>query len=168
MGIELMFKLELVRNTPLGQKDDDDISVSEAISSTYSDYETDIHLFFNDLILCLSRKGDISDIYGDIIDIFKEIERGTEDFYMAFLSSSFTTHWDFKLIAPNVIKIKAKWVDVVYFDKKQAMIKKSEVKIHASEFMKQWKKILKPIKNDLLTLGYNSRLEGFHFLENMN
>ncbi|ECF6265277.1 hypothetical protein PL246_23340 [Salmonella enterica] len=163
-----MFKLELVRKTPLGQKDDEDISVSEAIFSAYSDYETDIHLFFNDLILCLSRKGDISDIYGDIVDIFKQIEHGTKEFYMAFLSSSFTTHWDFELITPNVIKIKAKWVDVVYFDKKQSMIKKSEIKIHVSEFMEQWKKIFEPIKNDLLTLGYDNKLEGFYFLENLN
>lgn len=167
MGTDLMFKLELVRDTPLGQKDDEDISVSEAIFSTYSDYETDIHLFFNDLILCLSRKGDVSDIYSDVVDIFRQLEHGTKNFFMAFLSSSFTTHWDFELITPDVIKIKAKWVDVVCFDEKQTMIKESEVKVNVSEFRKQWKKIFEPIRNDLLTLGYNSRLEGFYFLEEL-
>ncbi|POP44312.1 hypothetical protein CHU32_02575 [Superficieibacter electus] len=76
-----MFKLEMVRTTPLGQKDNEDLSVSEAISSTCSDYETDIHLFFGDLILCLSKRGDISDIYNDIIDIFKQLNCGAKRFF---------------------------------------------------------------------------------------
>lgn len=165
--IDIMFKIELIRNTPLGHKDDEDISVSEAIFSTYSDYESDIHLIFGDLVLCLSRKGDISDIYSDISDIFSQLENGTKNFFMAFLSSSFTTHWDFELTKFDVVKIKAKWIDVVYFDKNQSMIKESEVEVHVSEFKKQWKKIFEPIRKDLLTLGYDNKLKGFGFLDNL-
>lgn len=166
--IDIMFKLELIRDTPLGQKDEEDTTVSEAIFSVYSDYETDIHLFFGDFLVCLSRRGDISDIYNDIVDIFMQLEHGSKIFFMNFLSSSFTTRWDFELIKPGTIKINAKWFDVVYYDKKQSMIKQSEIEVPISEFKDQWKKILLPIKEDILTLEYDRRLTGFDFLERLN
>lgn len=84
---------------------------------------------------------------------------------MNFLSSSFTTRWDFELIEPNRIKISAQWFDVIYVDNTQSVIEQSEIEVSVSEFKKQWKKILLPIKRDLLKLGYTKQLAGFVFLE---
>ncbi|MCE4057324.1 hypothetical protein [Pseudomonas sp. Au-Pse12] len=162
-----MFKLEIIRNTPLGKKDDEDSSVSEAIFSTYLEYKTDILLHWDDLTLCLSRRGDISEIYDDIIDMLNQLEYKTKSFFMAFLSSTFTTHWDFKVIDTDLMMVSAKWVDVVYFDKKKTNIKNSSMLISISDFTEQWKKILRTIKKDLLFLGYDNTLDGFIFLDNL-
>lgn len=162
-----MFKLEVIRDTLLGTKDSEDTSVSEAIFSTYLEYSPDILLHWNDLTLCLSRRGDISDIYDDIIDILTQLEHRIESFFMAFLSSSFTAHWDFKIIDSNLIKVDAKWIDVVYLDKSKSNIKRSSMVISISDFTEQWKKILRSIKKDLLSLGYDNTLDGFVFLDTL-
>lgn len=83
-----MFKLIAIKETPLGVKDDEDLSVSEAIYSTYTDYTNDILMVFDKVVLCLDRKGDISDIYNDIVNIFEQLELGTKQFFMCFLSSN--------------------------------------------------------------------------------
>ena len=132
-----MFKLEIIRDTPLGEKDSEDTSVSEAIFSTYLEYKTDILLHWDDLVLCLSRRGDISDIYDDIIDVLTNLEKGTEFFFMAFLSSSFTARWDFKIIGSNLLMVEAKWIDVVYLDKRKSNIKKSSMIVTVSDFAEQ-------------------------------
>ncbi|EMS4514826.1 TPA: hypothetical protein ACGBQD_000643 [Escherichia coli] len=79
-----MFKLIAIKETPLGVKDDEDLSVSEAIYSTYTDYTNDILMVFDKVVLCLDRKGDISDIYNDIVNIFEQIELGTKQFFYVF------------------------------------------------------------------------------------
>lgn len=162
-----MFKLEIIRDTPLEKKDDEDTSVSEAISSIYSEYTPDILLHWDELTLCLSRRGDISDIYDDIVDVLTQLECRVESFFMAFLSSSFTTHWNFKIIEPDLVRVTAKWVDVVYFDNNKSKIKKSSMVISISDFTEQWRKIFIAIKKDLLSLGYNNNLEGFIFLDKL-
>ncbi|EFL9680277.1 hypothetical protein IA00_002957, partial [Escherichia coli] len=104
-----MFKLIAIKETPLGVKDDEDLSVSEAIYSTYTDYTNDILMVFDKVVLCLDRKGDISDIYNDIVNIFEQIELGTKQFFMCFLSSTFTTRWEFEHKSPDTINITAYW-----------------------------------------------------------
>ncbi|WP_028620781.1 hypothetical protein [Pseudomonas sp. Ant30-3] len=163
-----MFKLEIIRDTPLGKKNNEDTSVSEAIFSTYLEYKTDILLHWNDLTLCLSRRGDISEIYSDVVDVLIELEKRTESFFMAFLSSSFTAYWDFKITDSDLVIVSAKWIDVVYLDKEKSNIKKSTMTISISDFTEQWNSILKIIKKDLVFLGYNDKLDGFGFLKNLN
>lgn len=165
MSTPNIFKLEIVRDTPLGKKDIEDRSVSDAIFSTYLEYKTDILLHWGDLALCLSRRGDISDIYDDIVDVLTNLEKGTEFFSMAFLSSSFTTHWDFKIISSDLVMMDAKWIDVVYLHEGKSNVKTSHMIVSISDFTEQWVKVLRSIKKDLVHLDYDDNLHGFSFLE---
>ena len=163
-----MFKLIAIKETPLGVKDDEDLSVSEAIYSTHTDYTNDILMVFDKVVLCLDRKGDISDIYNDIVNIFEQIELGTKQFFMCFLSSTFTTRWEFEHKSPDTINITAYWFDVRYLYGINSIIKTSTIEIPVSEFKMQWGNIIKPIKKDILSLGYDETLVNFSFFNNFN
>ncbi|EHR8838439.1 hypothetical protein ABJ851_003919 [Shigella flexneri] len=163
-----MFKIIIIRETPLGIKDEEDLSVSEAIYSTYADYTDDILMVFDKVVLCLDRRSDVSDIYNDIVDIFEQLELGTKQFFMCFLSSSFTTRWEFEITSTEVIKITAHWFVVRYLYNINSDIKVSVIEIPISEFKAQWGNIIKPMKRDILSLGYDVTLENFSFFDKFN
>ncbi len=163
-----MFKIIIIRETPLGIKDEEDLSVSEAIYSTYADYTDDILMVFDKVVLCLDRRSDVSDIYNDIVDIFEQLELGTKQFFMCFLSSSFTSRWEFEITSTEAIKITAHWFVVRYLYGINSDIKVSVIEIPISEFKAQWGNIIKPMKKDILSLGYDVTLENFSFFDKFN
>lgn len=87
---------------------------------------------------------------------------------MCFLSSTFTTRWEFEHKSPDTINITAYWFDVRYLYGINSIIKTSTIEIPVSEFKMQWGNIIKPIKKDILSLGYDETLVNFSFFNNFN
>lgn len=72
----MTFKIDIKKGNILGSKDDDDTTVGEAIETIYPDYDNDyINIWLTEnLRICLDFRGDISDIYDDLIDMLNNIQ----------------------------------------------------------------------------------------------
>lgn len=73
-----MFRIKITNEALIGEIDLDDETVAEAIFSTYSNYTYDILLMWNDLVIPLDRRGDISDIYNDIVFMLDSLKKTKE------------------------------------------------------------------------------------------
>lgn len=167
-----MFKIEFKNTKKLGKKDPEDISVSEAIWSTYLNYDEYIIITFGDYLIHLDKRGDISNIYNDIIYMLTDLNENKNEFQTSFLSSTFTAYWNFKK-EENSITITPKWF-AVGLEKKETKqfienVREANIPITISidVFMSEWHKLLKSIKNDLLKTGYTEELENFEYLKKL-
>lgn len=164
-----MFSIEVLDDFVLGEKDEEDISVSEAIESIYVEYTHDIVLNWNEHITRLDRKGDISEMYNDIIRMLNALtDRNKKSFSVSFLSSTFTAIWDF-VIDANMLNIKAKWITVSFLDDSSGDSDNLySLNIPIDIFISEWNKLLLILRNDLVKCGYNESLEGFSYLKNLS
>jgi len=120
----------------------------------------------------LDFKGDISEIYKDLIIMLKNIKSNKEKFEIYFLSSSFTAIWYFTLFESK-ITIKPKWTSLNLFlenakiDASDYFAYEDEIIIDKSIFKSEWDKVLKIIKSDLEKSGYKDSLEGYSYLKDL-
>ncbi|MEN7547375.1 hypothetical protein AAG747_05625 [Rapidithrix thailandica] len=169
-----MFYIELKKDILLGHYDSEDESVSEAVFSIYPDYENYefiIHLN-NDLKLLLDFRGDMSEIYNDVIKMMRAINHGDGMIKINFLSSSFSAIWHIEIKSDD-IKIIPQWTtaNLEFKGKKVTPDKyhkfESPIIITKALLLSEWNKLLEEIKNDLLKVGYPHNLKGFDYLMNL-
>lgn len=167
-----MFKIEFKVTNKLGIKDTEDISVSEAIWTAYHNYGEEITITFGNYLIYLDKKGDISDIYNDIIYMLKNVKENNNEFEVNFLSSGFTVYWNFKK-EKNLISIFPKWISAGLKSKETNLFiqnvreANSTITVNVEVFVYEWHKLLKSIKDDLLKVGYTENLENFDYLKNL-
>ena len=97
-----MFRIKINNEVLLGKIDYDDETVAEAIHSTYPDYSYDISLCWNDFVIPLDRRGDISEMYDDIIFMLTALKRNEQELSISFLSSTFTAEWYIQVESENL------------------------------------------------------------------
>ncbi|EGI1937926.1 hypothetical protein K7N57_000722 [Salmonella enterica] len=159
-----MFSIVLLNDFVLGEMDEEDTTVSEAIDSIYVEYTHDIVFKWNNHETRLDRKGDISEIYNDIILMLKLLsDKNNKKFSISFLSSTFTAIWDFS-IDMDMLSIRAKWITVSFLnDRDDEGLYVLNIPVNV--FISEWNKLLRIIRDDLIKCGYDESLEGFSYLE---
>jgi hypothetical protein len=165
-----MFFIEITRPVKLGIKDPEDTTVSEAIESIYSNAGRMINMHWNDFVIPLFGYS-LGDIYYNIINILNDIKSGKSFFTENFLDAVFTAKWVCE-IRNDMIKITAHWTTIANLEKEDITIDKLKqvsnvVLVDLEEFTSGWKKLLRIIKEDLITVGYDNTLEGFEYLEKL-
>ncbi|MDR4892514.1 MULTISPECIES: hypothetical protein [unclassified Chryseobacterium] len=167
-----MFKIEFNKTKEIGVIDTEDMSVSEAIWSTYLAYEEDIIITFGNYLIYLNRKGDISVMYNDIISMLKKMKENEDEFEISFLSSAFTLYWNFKKENKSVI-ITPKWISVGLENRETGLFVENlrdanfPITVKTEDFIFEWNNLLKDIKEDLLKVGYTEDLENFEYLKTL-
>ncbi|WP_300686889.1 hypothetical protein [Chryseobacterium sp.] len=167
-----MFKIEFNKTIELGVIDVEDTSVSEAIWSTYPDYKPDVFIHWKGYQIELDKRGDISSIYNDIIDMLEELINNNSLFKSGFLSSTFKAYWNFK-VEERTIKIKPQFFvasiknNDMYLANEEIRKLDLDIEIDFDYFISEWSKLLKSIKEDLLKVGYTEDLENFEYLKNL-
>lgn len=165
-----MFEIIINRPVKLGKLDTEDTSVSEAIETIYKYDEVGIlTIVWNHLSIVLKGHS-LASIYNDIIYMLEFIQMGDEKFSITFLDPSFTTKWESELINED-IKITALWTDVDSFGTEKQLLKElrqSNIIVeNQHDFIKDWESLLKMIKEDLISTGYDNTLEGFEYLDTL-
>jgi len=166
-----MFKIEFNVTKKLGIVDNEDISVSEAIWSIYPNYDENVTITFGNYLIHLDKKGDLSVIYNDVILMLKKLNE-IEEFETSFLSSGFTAYWNFKK-GKNSITISPKWISAGLENRETNLFIQNvreanfSIIVNTEVFISEWHKLLKSIKDDLLTVGYTEKLENFEYLKNL-
>lgn len=167
-----MFKIEFNKTIELGVIDVENTSVSEAIWSTYPDYKSDVFIHWKGYQIELDKRGDISTIYNDIIDMLEELINNNSLFKSGFLSSTFTAYWNFK-VEERTIKIKPQFFvasiknNDMYLANEEIRKLDLDIEIDFDYFISEWSKLLKSIKDDLLKVGYTEELENFEYLKKL-
>lgn len=162
-----MFRIKINNEVSLGKIDYDDETVCEAIHSTYPEYHYDISLIWNDFVIQLDRRGDISEMYNDIIRMLNALKRNEKDFSISFLSSTFTAQWSIHVESEN-LRILPKWITVSFSDLQPYDNQQNSILIVPTvEFINEWNNLLKIIKDDLIKVGYNENLEDFYYLKTL-
>lgn len=159
-----MFKIKINNEVLLGEIDKNDETVAEAIFSTYSDYTYDISLIWNNFIIPLDRRGDISDMFNDIIFMLSSLKRNERTLSVSFLSSTFTAKWCIEVEAEN-LRISPKWITAVFSGQQPSDNEAVNTLIVSRvDFINEWDNLLKIIKDDLIKVGYGQNLEGSCYL----
>ena len=162
-----MFRIKINNNVLLGKIDYDDETVAEAIHSTYPDYSYDISLWWNDFVIPLDRRGDISEMYNDIIFMLNALKRNEKELSISFLSSTFTAKWYIQVESEN-LRILPKWITIEFSNHQPCDNKEGTILIVPTlEFINEWNNLLRIIKNDLIKVGYSENLEGFNYLKTL-
>lgn len=168
-----MFKIEFNKVIELGEIDVENTSVSEAIWSTYPEYKSDVFIHWKGYQIELDKRGDISNIYNDIIDMLEELSNNNSLFKSGFLSSTFTAYWNFT-VENNTIKINPQFFVASvknndrYLTNEEIRKLDLDIDVDFGYFISEWSKLLKSIKDDLLKVGYTENLENFEYLKNLN
>lgn len=166
-----MFSIEFANSINLGKFDREDSTVSEAIYTIYPDYSDSFTLNWNKYLIPLSKKGDLSEIYNDLVNILTLIKTdNAKAFYINFLSSTFTAKWNFIIYKTDQIIINAKWYSNSIF--RNRIITASDpdlyqVLVNKHHFVKAWDTLLRNLKRDLKTVGYTNRLDGYNYLDSL-
>lgn len=164
-----MFNINFDNSVELGLLDSEDTTVSEAIYTIYLDYSDSFTLNWNNYLVPLSKKGDLSEIYNDIIKMLVLIKTNKEkEFYINFLSSTFTAKWDFTLYKSEQIRINAKWNSNSIFSNKiinEIDPNLYQVLVNKTHFVNEWDNLLRNLKRDLKAVGYTDSLDGFSYLQ---
>ncbi len=166
-----MFNIITAKACKLGQLDKEDSKVSEAIHSLYDSYDCEDLIQWNEIVIRIDRRGDLSCIYDDIIYLIEDINSNIDQFNQSFLSSSFTVKLEIKnttehLIIKPFFYVVQSFKNEKYFDLKNLDINDLVLIVEAEHFVQQWKKILSSVREDLLRVDYSSRnLEDFHVLD---
>lgn len=165
-----MFAITFDKTKISGKADTEDTAVSEAIFSIYPTYDDGIYMQWNEYSLYLDRRGDMSTIYNDVIDMLQELERGTKTFKSNFLSSTFTVNWNFD-VDNQQVKISPQFFDV-NIKRGSEHLTMDEIRsldltltTDLNIFIGQWHQLLKSIREDLQRSGYTENLEGFDYLK---
>ncbi|RKO81924.1 hypothetical protein C5E04_03660 [Pectobacterium parmentieri] len=159
-----MFRIKTNNEVLLGKIDNDDETVAEAIYSTYSDYTYDISLMWNNFVIPLDRRGDISDMYNDITLMLSSLKRNESTLLVSFLSSTFTAKWRIQVESEN-LRILPKWITVAFSGQQHSDNEENNTLIvPIVDFINEWDDLLRVIKDDLIKVGYGEDLEGFYYL----
>lgn len=165
----MKFKIETVNIITQKRFDAEDTTVGEAIYTNYEG-ELDIHMTWNDFIIKLSMKWDISDLWNDIKKMIHDIEnKSNHTFSISWPSSSFMAIWEVKKKG-KLLCLEAFWTSIAGGQDTLEQLKNVDNKIEIDKdiFLREWYKLLISIKNDLEQAGYsNNSLEDFYFLENL-
>lgn len=162
-----MFRIKINNDLLLGEIDNDDKTVAEAIYSTYQDYSYDLSLIWNDFIIPLDRRGDISDMFNDIIHMLNALKRNESTFSVSFLSSTFTAIWYIHTETDN-LRIIPRWITVAFSGQQSpANEAMNTLIVPKVDFINEWDNLLRIIKHDLITVGYGENLEGFCYLSTL-
>lgn len=164
-----MFKLKIEnKKEGISVVDLEDESVSEALETIYSDKDFCI-MNWNNCLINVSLKYDISDMYNDIVKMLTLLDNNlSKDFSIHFPSSSFFVQWDFN-IHNEKVNIKAHWMAIWGGQEKLEELRKidNNVVISKDDFISEWHRLLKEIKEDLLKVGYTEELENFEYLKKL-
>ncbi|MGE8512462.1 MAG: hypothetical protein ACN6N7_07145 [Chryseobacterium culicis] len=167
-----MFKIITKGKAMLGSYDPEAQDTSEAIYTIYkADYDFMIFICWNGFHIPVDGSS-LSQIYSDVVNMLEFIKIGEHDFWVSFLGSCFTAVWYFS-IKNEEIEIKAEWTDIAPYHYENRRVENLRevsdvVIINKNNFINEWDNILRMIKNDLLSVGYNSRLEGFYYLNDLD
>lgn len=158
MGIYMSeFNLTINRCEFLGGYDDEDETISEAIETIYPyNPGADILLNWNDYLVELSFKDDISSIYNDIVNMIKDLNSIDQGgFEMTWPSSSFFATWHF-FIEEDDVRVKAYWTAIKGGGEALKAIreKPNQIIVKKNMFISEWVKLLDIIKEDIEKSGY--------------
>ncbi len=156
----------------LKESDPEDIEVREAIYTIYNgDYSFMILINWNNFEISMDGVS-FSQIYDDVVNMLEFINLCEEKFSISFLDSCFTTRWHFS-IKDEIIKVVADWIDIASYGNENITLENLKkvsdtIIINKNDFKKEWNNLLKIIKQDLISAGYDDRLEGFEYLHTLN
>ena len=155
-----MFEINLKISSLKGVFDPEDINISEAISSIFdvSDY---IEFNWNNILIKLTCKYDVSEIWDDLIEMLNLIKyRKSKKFIIYWPSSTFFATWDFN-IDHNNINIKSYWTSINGGVEQLKRIKSvsDNINIDFNKFLFEWSKIIRIVKERLELHGYQSIID---------
>ena len=167
-----MFKIITEGKAIPGNYDLEDQDTSEAIYSIYkADYDFMIFICWNGFHIPMDGSS-LSQIYNDVVDMLEFIAMGEQDFWISFLDTGFTAVWYFS-VKNEEIKIKAEWTDIAPYHYENRRVENLRevsdiVMINKNSFINEWNNLLRIVKNDLVSVGYDNHLERFDYLNNLN
>jgi hypothetical protein len=169
----MIFRIEIEPNGRLEAIDPEDTTTAEAIETVYREGPA-VYIHMGDRACArLTVGGGISDIYNDVVRMLKRLELDSSPFEVSFLCSCFTAIWRINEVS-GVLTIGASWSAVV------GSVNGVEVEerhfndvlpcftVEKKEFVAEWHKLLRKVKCDLLSVGYDGRLENFEYLERLD
>lgn len=165
-----MFSLKIIRPKIIEKKDSEDITISEAIETIYSKVGQVVIISWNGINIPVFGSSIGSLIY-NIVSMIKLIKLNRNEFTENFLDPSFTATWSFRK-RERYIEIKATWFAIPYLPDENVKLSELQrapnlVVVNQKEFVAMWIDLLRLIKTDLETVGYNSELEGYKELEDL-
>lgn len=169
----MSFRIEIESYRELRDRDPEDTTTSEAIESVYGGGPAvRIHMAPRTWAR-LPVSGGISDIYNDMTRMLERLELGGDPFEVSFLCSSFTAIWRF-FESKGVLTIRTSWT-VVDGSSNGCEVRDarfndvvSQFEVEKDAFVAEWRKLAMQLKRDLLSAGYDSRLEDFEYLESLD
>lgn len=146
-----------VSNPRLIKKSDIELetSLEDAIEGIYPLFSEMAILIWNGLYIPLSYKYDISLMIKDILELLELlINEEAGDYYVWWPSNTFFSEWKLSWVGKE-LKISTRWESVTG-DIEDKLNSVGELEIDKNEFLREWKKLLLVILEDLKSLGYSS------------
>lgn len=136
-------------------KDPDDIYISEAIETIYSNSGCIAELNWNGYYISILGSS-IGSIYSNIVHMINQVELKNTYFVENFLDSAFTAKWECYINGDSV-KIVAYFIDIINSKRtvKDIINRNNTINIKQELFIYEWRKILNRINKDLISAGYN-------------
>ena len=161
-------KFTINRPSKLSNRDKEDTTVSEAISTIYKsdeDWMLTIHWLEYELLLDGIM---IGDIYNDLVKMLKSIQANERAFTVFFLDSGFTAAWNIE-VENDQLAIDARWTTVTSKDPQtcEKLRELAVLRLQKSDFIDNWNRLLSIVKEDLLASGYSNQLKGFEYLDSL-
>ena len=150
-----MFQIKIKNININSTKDPDDIYISEAIETIYSNSGCIAELNWNGYNISILGSS-IGSIYSNIVHMINQLELKKEYFVENFLDSSFTAKWEC-YIDGDSLKIVAFFIDIANTKKtvKDIINRNNTINIKPKLFICEWRKLLNKINKDLISAGYN-------------
>lgn len=169
-----MFKIIIKEKAKIEKLDSDDYDIKEAIYSIYkNDDKFMIFINWNDFYIPMNG-ATLSQIFDDIIEMLEELlDAESNEFSVNFLDSCFTTVWEISYEDKENIKIKSEWIEIAPFSFENTTVEDLKkisniIIVNKDKFIDEWNNLLKIIKYDLLSAGYNNNLNDFEYLNNLH
>ena len=150
-----MFQINIKNVNINSVKDPDDIYISEAIETIYSNSGCIAELNWNGYFISILGSS-IGSIYSNIVHMINQVELKKEYFVENFLDNGFTAKWQC-YIEGDGIRIVAFFIDITYTKStvKDMINRNNTINVKQELFIYEWKKLLNKINEDLISVGYN-------------
>ena len=136
----------------------DDNKLSEAIESIFPMDTEELILFWNHVGIPLSYKYDISYMIDDILMILQHLQSEEKgELLIHWLPDTFRADWKLEW-SGEMISINANW-ESLKGDLQEVLVNSKKVEVLKSEFMNEWKMLLKILISALERNGYHQLIK---------
>ena len=142
-----------------------DSNLWDAIESIYPLYCESAFIMWKGIAISLSYKYDISIIMDDILYMLTLLQKEERHSYaVQWPSNTFNHIWELDW-KNNELTIHSEWHDLPS-SLEEILSENNKIMVDKIQFIREWKKVLSIIKNDLTECGYSSKqIEGLDKLK---